>query len=60
MWPKDRWMFGFGMYGLLMGILSLGQFHSPYQTTLGRCLGLAWFLYAAVFVYRAYRPKPPS
>ena len=60
MWPKDKLMFGVGALGLLVGIINLLSFHSPYKSTFDRYFGLLWFLYAAVFFYRAYRPARPS
>jgi hypothetical protein len=61
MWPKDKLMFGAGVLGLLNGILSLRHIHSRYyESTFDRYFGLVWFLNAAVFLYRAYRPSPRS
>jgi len=49
-------MFGTGILGLLLGILSIAHpIHSDGQ--FWYMLRLGWFLFAAVFFYRAYRPS---
>jgi len=48
-------MFGVGVLGLLLGILNVAHpIHSDGQVWYAVKLG--WFLFAAVFFYRAYRP----
>ena len=53
--PKDRMMFGIGILGLLLGLLNVAH-PTRYDDQYWYVLKLGWFLYAAVFFYRAYRP----
>jgi hypothetical protein len=60
MWPKDWFAFAAGLLGLLVGILNLHHFHSHYTNEIERYFGPVWFFFAAVFIYRAYRPGARS
>lgn len=57
--PKQWSMFWLGLMGLMLAINGM-VFPLHDESQWEHWLRLAWFLYAAVFFYRAYRPTKPA